>query len=84
MYRAATRWPQLPRRWVSPARRARLDFPEARAAANLLPYMRADSASNGKGSQVAVAHCHRSWRRARSSLFSVAVRAGGEFGERHG
>jgi hypothetical protein len=50
----------------------RLDCPAARAAANIRPYMRAASASNGSGSQVAVAHWSRSWRRARSSLSSVA------------
>src|SRR5258708_15011502 len=54
------------------ARRALLDCPAARAAAKTLPYIRAESASKGNGSQVAVAHCKRAWRRARSSLFSVA------------
>jgi hypothetical protein len=50
----------------------RLVCPTTRAAANIRPYIRAASVSNGNGSQVAVAHCSRSWRRARSSLSSVA------------
>lgn len=54
-------------------RRALLDCPAALAAANTLPYIRAASASKGSGSQVAVAHCNRSSRLARSSLFSVHV-----------
>jgi hypothetical protein len=54
------------------ASRERLDCPAARAAANIRPYMRAASPSKGKGSQVVLAHCSRSWRRARSSLSSVA------------
>ncbi len=54
------------------ASRERLDCPAARAAANIRPYMRAPSASNCNGSHVALAHCSRSWRRARSSLSSVA------------
>ncbi len=54
------------------ARRERLDCFAAREAANIRPYSRAASASKGIGSQVAVAQCKRSWRRARSSLSSVA------------
>jgi hypothetical protein len=52
--------------------RERLDCPTARAAANIRPYMRAASPSKGKGSHVVLAHCSRSWRRARSSWSSVA------------
>jgi hypothetical protein len=54
------------------ASRERLDCPAARAAANIRPYMRAASPSKGRGSHVVLAHCSRSWRRARSSLSSVA------------
>jgi hypothetical protein len=50
----------------------RLDCTAARAAANIRPYVRAVSASKGNGSHVVLAHCSRSWRRARSSLSSVA------------
>ncbi len=54
------------------ASRERLDCPAARAAANIRPYMRDASPSKGNGSHVVLAHCNRSWRRARSSLSSVA------------
>jgi hypothetical protein len=54
------------------AKRERLDCLAARAAANMRPYTLAPSSSKGIGSHVAVAHCSRSCRRARSSLLSVA------------
>jgi len=48
------------------ATRERPDRPAALMAAKTRPYMRAASMSNGSASQVAAAHCSRSWRRARS------------------
>ena len=46
--------------------------PATTADANTLPYERAASLSNGKGSNAASARCNRSWRRARSSVSPAA------------
>jgi len=47
---------------------ALLDGPAPLGAAKTLPYIRAASESKGRGSQVAAAHCKRSWRRALVSV----------------
>src|SRR5660398_19176 len=54
------------------AKRGRLVRPTARTAAKIRPYSRAAFVSNGKGSQVAAAHCSRSCRRALSCSSPVA------------
>lgn len=54
------------------ATRARTVRPAALVAAKTRAYIRAASASNGNGSQVAAAHCRRSCRSARSASSLVA------------